>query len=51
MNAKQELINYIKSLTPGQAEKVMKHYDFLKESVNMSDGEALLQSFQNSSHD
>ena len=51
MNAKQELIDYIKKLTPEQAEKVMKHYDFLKEAVNMSDSEALLQSFQNLSHD
>ena len=45
MNARHELINYIKSLTPEQVEKIMNHFDFLKQSVNGTDSEAIIQSF------
>ena len=51
MNAKQELIDYIKNLTPEQVEKVMKHVEFSKKSVNVSDFDALFQAFQMLSHD
>ena len=40
MSKKQELIDYVMSLTPEQIDKVVNRLDLLKQAVNMTDSEA-----------
>ena len=41
MTAKQELIQFIKNLTPEQVEKVISRLDLLERCLTMTDAEAL----------
>lgn len=41
MNKKQELLDYIMSLSPEQADKLVQRLDLLKKVVNMSEPEAI----------
>ena len=41
MSKKQELLDYIMSLTPEQADKLVQRLDLLKKVVKMSEPEAI----------
>ena len=41
MTAKQELIEFIKNMTPEQVEKVVSRLDLLERCLNMADAEAI----------
>ena len=41
MTAKQELIEFIKSMTPEQVEKVISRLDLLERCLTMTDAEAI----------
>ena len=41
MSKKQELIDYVMSLTPEQIDKIANRLDLLKQAVHMEDHEAI----------
>ena len=41
MSKKQELIDYIMSMTPEQIDKAVNRIDLLKQAINMEDHEAI----------
>lgn len=41
MSKKQALMNYVMSLTPEQADKLVQRLDLLKKAINMSAPEAI----------